>query len=111
EPPVDPSAPARRSSECHRRSTRAHVDVAADDHRRRRRRWWRRRWWWRRWWWRRRRSRQRQRQRPWWQLSEAIWMGTLDQLLELQERDTVIDQLRHRRATLPERAALDALAE
>jgi uncharacterized protein len=31
----------------------------------------------------------------------------LDTLLELQDRDTAIDRLRHRRDTLPERAALD----
>jgi predicted nucleic acid-binding Zn-ribbon protein len=32
----------------------------------------------------------------------------LDMLLELQARDTAIDRLRHRRDTIPERAALDA---
>jgi predicted nucleic acid-binding Zn-ribbon protein len=32
----------------------------------------------------------------------------LDTLLELQSRDTAIDRLRHRRDTIPERAALDA---
>lgn len=32
---------------------------------------------------------------------------TLDTLLELQDRDIAIDRLRHRRDTLPERAALD----
>jgi uncharacterized protein len=32
----------------------------------------------------------------------------LDTLLELQARDTAIDRLRHRRDTIPERAALDA---
>lgn len=36
-------------------------------------------------------------------------MGTLDDLLRLQEHDTKIDQLRHRRATLPEREALQQL--
>jgi predicted nucleic acid-binding Zn-ribbon protein len=33
----------------------------------------------------------------------------LDTLLELQTRDTAIDRLRHRRDTIPERAALDAV--
>lgn len=33
----------------------------------------------------------------------------LDRLLEIQEHDTRVDQLRHRRATLPERAELAAL--
>ena len=33
---------------------------------------------------------------------------TLDKLLELQTRDTAIDRLRHRRDTLPERAALES---
>jgi predicted nucleic acid-binding Zn-ribbon protein len=33
----------------------------------------------------------------------------LDTLLELQDRDTAIDRLRHRRDTIPERAALDAV--
>jgi predicted nucleic acid-binding Zn-ribbon protein len=33
-------------------------------------------------------------------------MPALDTLLALQERDTTLDRLRHRRATLPERAAL-----
>ena len=33
----------------------------------------------------------------------------LDTLLELQARDTAIDRLRHRRDTIPERAALDAV--
>lgn len=33
----------------------------------------------------------------------------LDNLLELQTRDTAIDRLRHRRDTLPERAALEAV--
>jgi predicted nucleic acid-binding Zn-ribbon protein len=37
-------------------------------------------------------------------------MGILDALLELQEQDIVIEQLRHRRATLPERAALEKVA-
>jgi uncharacterized protein len=32
----------------------------------------------------------------------------LDTLLELQSRDTAVDRLRHRRDTIPERAALDA---
>lgn len=32
----------------------------------------------------------------------------LDTLLELQDRDTAIDRLRHRRDTLPDRATLDA---
>jgi predicted nucleic acid-binding Zn-ribbon protein len=34
---------------------------------------------------------------------------TLDTLLELQARDTAIDRLRHRRETIPELAALDAV--
>jgi uncharacterized protein len=33
----------------------------------------------------------------------------LDTLLELQTRDTIIDRLRHRRDTLPERAALESV--
>jgi predicted nucleic acid-binding Zn-ribbon protein len=33
----------------------------------------------------------------------------LDTLLELQDRDTAIDRLRHRRDTIPERATLDAV--
>ena len=36
-------------------------------------------------------------------------MASLDQLLVLQEHDTAIDQLHHRRATLPERAELEGL--
>jgi uncharacterized protein len=36
--------------------------------------------------------------------------GAFDELLRLQEHDTVLSQLRHRRATLPERGALTALA-
>jgi len=32
--------------------------------------------------------------------------GPLDRLLEVQQHDTVVDQLRHRRATLPERSEL-----
>jgi predicted nucleic acid-binding Zn-ribbon protein len=36
-------------------------------------------------------------------------MASLEQLLVLQEHDTAIDQLRHRRATLPERARLEQL--
>src|SRR3954452_3331084 len=35
-------------------------------------------------------------------------MGVFDQLLDLQDHDTTIDQLRHRRATLPERDRLVA---
>jgi uncharacterized protein len=38
-------------------------------------------------------------------------MSTFDDLLELQEHDTTIEQLRHRLATLPERAARDAHLE
>ena len=34
-------------------------------------------------------------------------MTPLETLLEVQDRDTALDQLRHRRATMPERAALD----
>src|ERR671923_243800 len=34
----------------------------------------------------------------------------LDTLLELQDRDIAIDRLRHRRDTLPERAARDGIA-
>jgi predicted nucleic acid-binding Zn-ribbon protein len=37
-------------------------------------------------------------------------MSGLDLLLHLQALDTHLDQLRHRRATLPQRAALEALA-
>jgi uncharacterized protein len=36
-------------------------------------------------------------------------MSALDSLLVVQEHDTVLDQLRHRRATLPERAHLAAV--
>lgn len=36
-------------------------------------------------------------------------MSEVEALLAVQERDTTIDQLRHRRATLPERAALREL--
>jgi len=36
-------------------------------------------------------------------------MTTLETLLKVQERDTAIDRLRHRRATLPERSALSVL--
>jgi predicted nucleic acid-binding Zn-ribbon protein len=36
-------------------------------------------------------------------------MTTLETLLQVQERDTAIDRLRHRRATLPERSALSVL--
>jgi predicted nucleic acid-binding Zn-ribbon protein len=36
-------------------------------------------------------------------------MTALQTLLEVQDHDTTLDQLRHRRATLPERAALDAV--
>jgi predicted nucleic acid-binding Zn-ribbon protein len=35
--------------------------------------------------------------------------GTFERLLEVQEHDTRVDQLRHRRATLPERAELAEL--
>jgi predicted nucleic acid-binding Zn-ribbon protein len=38
-------------------------------------------------------------------------MTAFDDLLAVQEHDTAVDQLRHGRATLPERAQLDALAE
>ncbi|QGG95614.1 zinc ribbon domain-containing protein [Actinomarinicola tropica] len=38
-------------------------------------------------------------------------MSVLDHLLDLQQHDTTADQLRHRRATLPERDALGALDE
>lgn len=37
-------------------------------------------------------------------------MTDLERLLELQAHDTTLDQLRHRRATLPERAELAAIA-
>ena len=37
-------------------------------------------------------------------------MSGLDLLLDLQALDTQLDQLRHRRSTLPQRAALEALA-
>ena len=33
-------------------------------------------------------------------------VGPLARLLDVQDHDTVVDQLRHRRATLPERAEL-----
>jgi len=36
-------------------------------------------------------------------------MSALDELLDLQEHDTVIDQLEHRLATLPERDAVDRI--
>jgi len=36
-------------------------------------------------------------------------MTTLETLLKVQERDTAIDRLRHRRATLPEQSALSVL--
>ena len=36
-------------------------------------------------------------------------MASLDQLLVLQEHDTVLDQLRHRRATLPQRAEAESI--
>lgn len=36
-------------------------------------------------------------------------MTALQTLLEVQDRDTTLDQLRHRRAHLPERAALDEI--
>ncbi len=36
-------------------------------------------------------------------------MASLDQLLVLQEHDTAVDQLHHRRATLPERTELEGL--
>lgn len=36
-------------------------------------------------------------------------MNALETLLEVQDRDTTLDQLRHRRANLPERAALVSL--
>jgi len=36
---------------------------------------------------------------------------TLETLLQVQELDTAIDQLRHRRATLPERSALSVLEQ
>jgi uncharacterized protein len=36
--------------------------------------------------------------------------GAFDELLRLQEHDTALSQLRHRHSTLPERAALTALA-
>lgn len=38
-------------------------------------------------------------------------MTTLETLLKVQERDTAIDRLRHRRATLPERSALSVLED
>ena len=38
-------------------------------------------------------------------------MASFDALLAVQDHDTVIDQLRHRRATLPERAELAALEQ
>lgn len=38
-------------------------------------------------------------------------MSDLDRLLDLQANDTSCDQLRHRRATLPERAVLVSLAD
>ncbi len=38
-------------------------------------------------------------------------MTDLETLLQVQEKDTAIDRLRHRRATLPERSALSALEQ
>lgn len=38
-------------------------------------------------------------------------MSELDNLLVVQDHDTVLDQLRHRRRTLPERAALQGLED
>ncbi|HSH60962.1 MAG TPA: C4-type zinc ribbon domain-containing protein [Acidimicrobiales bacterium] len=38
-------------------------------------------------------------------------MTALETLLQVQEKDTAIDQLRHRRATLPERSALSVLQQ
>ena len=38
-------------------------------------------------------------------------MGALDDLLLVQEHDTAVDRLRHRRATLPERAELATLED
>jgi len=38
-------------------------------------------------------------------------MTTLETLVKVQERDTAIDRLRHRRATLPERSALSVLED
>lgn len=38
-------------------------------------------------------------------------MTNLEALLQVQDRDTAIDRLRHRRATLPERAQLSALEQ
>ena len=38
-------------------------------------------------------------------------MTALDDLLAIQDLDTMLDQLRHRRATLPELAALAQLAQ
>ena len=38
-------------------------------------------------------------------------MTTFEALLQVQEKDTAIDQLRHRRATLPERSALSVLEQ
>jgi len=39
-----------------------------------------------------------------------VSLDELERLLALQEHDTALDRLRHRRATLPERAELDARA-
>jgi predicted nucleic acid-binding Zn-ribbon protein len=43
-------------------------------------------------------------------MGEACPMSSLDKLLELQANDTAADQLRHRRANLPEQAELKRLA-
>ncbi len=44
-------------------------------------------------------------------MGEAWDMSSLDHLLELQANDTAADQLRHRRANLPEQAELQRLAK
>jgi predicted nucleic acid-binding Zn-ribbon protein len=44
-------------------------------------------------------------------MGDAVPMTSLERLLDLQATDTRIDQLEHRRRTLPERARLERLAE
>jgi len=43
-------------------------------------------------------------------MGDAVAMTALERLLELQDHDTALDQIRHRRRTLPERARLASIA-
>lgn len=43
-------------------------------------------------------------------VTDAMASGRLEQLIDVQQHDTAIDRLRHRRAHLPERAELDAVS-